>query len=916
MDLDRQWHSLNVKETIEALDAHNEGLTVPEAEARLDIFGPNEIKEERKISKWDILIAQVKNPLVYVLVAAAIISLIAGKTIDAIVIAIVIIFNTLIGFFQEFRAEAALEALMAQAAPEAEVIRKSIKKSEYMEMSVPAAYVVPGDIILLDEGTRVPADARLIESHNMEIEEAMLTGESFSVAKTVKPLEGDLSLGDRTNLVYGGTAVTRGRGRAIVYATGKSTEMGKIATLIQETEKAKSPLQIQTHDLSKKLGVVAFMVALTMVGVGLLVDLELQAIFLYALATAVSAIPEGLPAVMSITLAIGVNRMAKRNAIIRRLPAVDTLGAASVICSDKTGTLTTNKMTVQKIFAGSKTIKVTGIGYNPEGSFQYKDKDFDPCEDPDVRFALMVGSLCNDARLTEHRDGIRYWDIKGDPTEAALVVAATKAGFHKEQLEKKNHRINELPFSSSTKYMATFHDNGDDEIWVFLKGAPEKVLSFCGSRQIDGEKQEMTAEDRKAIMRKNKDMANDALRVLGLAFTMIPRNKIELMKEDLEYGNDIDLTFVGLTGMMDPPRAEVSEAIERCKRAGIRVIMATGDHYLTGKAIARQIGIIDEDEWVYTGAEIDDMDDDELDEVLKTASAFARVSPTNKHRIVGSLQRLGHVVAMTGDGVNDAPALQAAEIGIAMGITGTDVTKETAEMVLTDDNFASIVNAVEEGRVVFQNVRKVVKLLLATNAGEILTLLSALILFTIDGLIITPVQILWINLVTDGILDISLAMEPKEKEVMEEPPRKQNERIINKEILFNILIVAVVMAVGTLSMYQNTINANPLIAQTVVFTTLAMFQVFNALNCRSRTQSIFKMKFFGNPYLLAGIAGSILLQIGAIYLPFMQQALETTPLTLGNWGLIVLVTSSIVVVDEIRKLIQRQLEAKRAANSQ
>ncbi|MDW7755086.1 MAG: HAD-IC family P-type ATPase, partial [Brevefilum sp.] len=382
MDLDRQWHSLNVEKTIEALNAHYEGLDVPEAEARLEKFGLNEIKEERKTSKWDILLAQVKNPLVYVLVAAAIISLIAGKTIDAIVIAIVIIFNTLIGFFQESQAEAALEALMAQAAPEAEVIRKSVKKSEYMEMSVPAAYVVPGDIILLDEGTRVPADARLIESHNMEVEEAMLTGESFSVAKTVEPLEGELSLGDRTNLVYGGTAVTRGRGRAIVYATGKSTEMGKIATLIQETEKAKSPLQIQTHDLSKKLGVVAFLVALTMVGVGLLVSLELQAIFLYALATAVSAIPEGLPAVMSITLAIGVNRMAKRNAIIRRLPAVDTLGAASVICSDKTGTLTTNKMTVQKIFAGNKMIGVTGIGYKPEGSFEYQEKNFDPCEDP------------------------------------------------------------------------------------------------------------------------------------------------------------------------------------------------------------------------------------------------------------------------------------------------------------------------------------------------------------------------------------------------------------------------------------------------------------------------------------------------------------------------------------------------------
>ncbi len=911
MDLNRQWQNLSKDETIEALEANHEGLHVPEAEARLEKFGFNEIKDERKVSIWELLISQVKNPLVYVLVAAAIISLAAGKTIDAIVIAVVIIINTLIGFFQEYQAEEALAALKAQAAPEAEVVRRPKNSDEYMEMSVPASYVVPGDIILLDEGTRVPADARLLEAHSLEVDEAMLTGESFSVNKTTETLDEDLPIGDRTNLVYGGTAITRGRGRAIVYATAKDTEMGKIATLIQETEKAQSPLQIQISDLSKYLGIIAFFVALTMVAVGLLVALELEDVFLYALATAVSSIPEGLPAVMSITLAIGVNRMAKRNAIIRRLPAVDTLGAASVICTDKTGTLTKNKMTVQRVMAGSKMVEVTGAGYTPEGEFRYQDDEFDPCEDPDVRMALKIGSLCNDSRLTQHRDGRQYWDIKGDPTEAALVVAATKAGFHKERLEKDYHRIDELPFSSKTKFMVTFHDNGDEDIWVFMKGAPETVLSYCGHLQSDGETKAMSDEDRKAIRDHNHDMAEQALRVLGLAYHKIPRDQVEKMKEDLEYGNDIDMTFVGLAGMMDPPRQEVFEAIERCKRAGIRVIMATGDHYLTAKAIARQIGIIKEDEWVYTGAEIDDMDDDELDEVLKEASAFARVSPSHKHRLVGSLQRLGNVVAMTGDGVNDAPALQAAEIGIAMGITGTDVTKETAEMVLTDDNFASIVNAVEEGRVVFTNVRKVVKLLLATNAGEILTLLSALILFTIDGLIITPVQILWINLVTDGILDITLAMEPKEKDVMNEPPRKQESRIINKEIALNILIVAVVMAVGTLFMYQYTANTNLIVSQTVVFTTLAMFQVFNALNCRSRTQSIFKMDFFSNPYLLFGIAGSILLQLSAIYLPFMQQALETVPLALSDWGLIILVTITIIGVDEIRKLIQRRMEAKR-----
>jgi len=911
MNLDRQWHTLSTEETYEALDARHEGLDVPEAEARLDKFGLNEIKEERKISKWKILVAQVANPLIYVLVAAAIISLIAGKTIDAIVIGAVIVLNTLIGFFQEFRAEEALEALMAQAAPEAEVIRKPEDSDDFVEMSLPASYIVPGDIILLNEGTRVPADARLIEAYNLEVDEAMLTGESFSVEKHHQTLEGELPVGDRTNLVYGGTAITRGRARAIVYATAKQTEMGKIATLIEETEKARSPLQKQIDDLGKKLGILAFIVALVMVGVGLLVALDLEDIFLYALATAVSSIPEGLPAVLSITLAIGVNRMAKRNAIIRRLPAVDTLGAASVICTDKTGTLTRNKMTVQQIMTGDRIVKVSGTGFTPEGEFKYQDEVFDPNEDPDLLLALKIGALCNDSRLTQRQDENEKWDVRGDPTEAALVVAAAKAGFHKEKMDKEYHRIEELPFSSKTKYMVTFHEKeDDDDIWVFVKGAPEQVLSFCKNIQMDGKAHKLTEDGRDQVLNRNNEMADDALRVLGLAYTKISRDKIDRTKEDFEYDKGVELTFVGLTGMMDPPREEVFEAIEKCQSAGIRVIMATGDHKITAKAIARNVGIIDQDGQVISGTEVSKMDDEELRKAVREVSVFARVAPDHKHRLVEALQYHGYVVAMTGDGVNDAPALQAAQIGIAMGITGTDVTKETAEMVLTDDNFASIVNAVEEGRVVFANVRKVVKLLLGTNAGEILTLLSALIFLTVDGLIITPVQILWINLVTDGILDITLAMEPKEKDVMAEPPREQNARIVNKNILFNILIVAIVMAVGTLFMYQNTVNGNALVAQTVVFTTLAMFQVFNALNCRSLTQSIFKMKFAGNPYLLLGMAGSVLLQIGAIYLPFMQNALETAPLALQDWGLIVLVTSSIVVVDEIRKFIQRRAEAR------
>ncbi len=911
MDIEQKWHQLTKEAALEALDSRYEGLTVPEAEARLEDFGFNEIKEEKGVNVVEILLAQVKNPLIYVLFAAGAISLIAGKTIDVIVIVVVIILNTLIGFFQEYRAEAALDALMSRAAPEAEVVRKPEERHSYMEMSLPAAYLVPGDIILLNEGSRVPADARLLETHNLEVDEAMLTGESLSVQKETQALSGKLSIAERTNLLYAGTVITRGRGRAVVYATGYHTEMGEIATMIQETEKVDSPLQRQTAVLSRRLGLLAGAVAFLTIMIGLVVALDLQEIFLFALASAVSSIPEGLPAVMSITLAVGVNRMAKRNAIIRRLPAVDTLGAASVICSDKTGTLTTNKMTVQRMLAGDRAFQITGIGYKPEGDFKDGGEIFDPCEDEDVMLALEIGALCNNARLVHHVDGSEYWDIKGDPTEAALVIAAAKAGYHKEYLENTYHRIDELPFSSQTKFMATFHEDPDHsgKVLVFVKGAPEKILGCCEFIQINGEKRQLEEDDRNKIMVINDQMAGQALRVLGMAFHTINRDEVDHVKEDLEYGHPVSLTFVGLSGMMDPPREEVPQAVARCKRAGIRVIMATGDHKITAQAIAKKVGIATGDENVITGSELEEMDDQELKERLKSTSVFARVAPDHKHRLVMVLQDIGYVVAMTGDGVNDAPALQAAEIGIAMGITGTDVTKETSEMVLTDDNFASIVNAVEEGRVVFKNVQKVVKFLLTTNIGEDLTLLASLILFASKGLIVTPVQILWVNLVTDGILDITLAMEPKEDEVMEEKPRKRMAGIINKEILINILIVAVVMASGTLYMYMSSSSVPNVRSQTIVFTTLAMFQVFNALNCRSRTRSLFKMKFFDNPYLIIAIAASVMLQIAAIYLPFMQDALGTAPLSITDWVRIVLVSSSIIVVDEIRKFIQRKAQS-------
>ena len=909
MHENQHWHNLTIQETYNALDASYEGLTVPEAEKRLVKYGPNEIDKGKRISKLEIFLAQIKNPLVYILLIAAGISLISAHYFDAIVIGIIIIVNSLIGFTQEYRAEEALEALMSAAAPEAEVIRKPEGKQDYIEMRMPTSVLVPGDIILLNEGSKVPADARLIEAFNLEVDEAMLTGESFSVGKTIDQISGEQAVADRKNLVYSGTVVTRGRGRAIVYATGKDTEMGEIATLILETDKAISPLRLQTELLSKNLGFLALIVAVITVIIGLITALELREIFMFALADAVSTIPEGLPAVMSITLAIGVNRMAKQNAIIRRLPAVDTLGAASVICSDKTGTLTTNKMTVQEIFTGEKDIRVTGTGFRPFGDFLIDNEKMDVCADPDIIMALTIGALCNNSRLFQLEDS-ENWEIRGDPTEAALIVAATKADCFKETLEKQFARIDEIPFNSSNKFMVTFNQEDTDTVNTFVKGAPEIILSQCKYIQINGEINELTPEKRNAVIDMNHQMAEKALRVLGLAYKIIPNDEIEAMKNNFDNEQDLELIFMGLAGMMDPPRPEVYEAVKRCKKAGVRVIMATGDHQITARAIAEDIGLIPKGGRVVTGAKMDKLDEEGLDNILEETSVFARVAPEHKHRLVGSLQRHGYVVAMTGDGVNDAPALQAAEIGIAMGISGTDVTKETAEMILTDDNFASIVNAVEEGRYIFTNVRKVVKFLLSTNFGEDLTLLLSLILFAGQGLIISPVQILWVNLVTDGILDVTLAMEPKEKELMDEPPRARNARIINREILINIMIVGLVMTAGTLFMYYFASNGNRAYRQTMVFTTLAMFQVFNAFNCRSRTQSFFSMPFFSNPYLLIAIITSVVLQILAVNIPLMQNLLGTAPLTAADWGRIFLLTSSIFFVDEIRKWIQRRNQNK------
>lgn len=903
------WHILSAEEIFKQLNTSERGLTTAEVEKRLQIYGANELEEEKKTLKLALLMRQLKSPLVGVLVVAALISFFVGKYIDMAVIVVVIALNTAIGFFQEYKAEAALQALKTMAAPEAEVIRDCPETGGCIEMRVKTREIVPGDIIDLDAGDKVPADARIFEAVNLEIDESMLTGESTPVKKTIDALKKDAPASDRTNMAFSGTIVTRGRGKAVVVSTGMKTEIGKIAKLIKETEKAATPIQKQTVDLSRKLGLFALLASGLILVISLLRGFEFLEAFLFVLAAAVSAIPEGLPVVITITLAIGVHRMAKRNAIIRKLQAVDTLGSATAICTDKTGTLTTNQMTTQKIFVNNKMVKVTGAGYAPEGRFEVNGKPVEAAKDETLSFLLQIAALCNDARLRRHKlDGKQLWEIYGDTTEGALVVAAAKASFQKDYLEDKYPRVDEIPFDPKDRYMATFHKISTEKLHVYVKGASETILERCAEILEDGKTKRLTPQKKEEILKANTHMASEALRVLAIAYETIEAKALEDTKSDIQRGR-AKLVFVGLAGMIDPPRPEAKSAVQLCKKAGIKVIMATGDHKLTAEAIAKEIGIMEANSKVLTGADLDGMSDDELDTVINDTAVFARVSPAHKYRVVESLRRKGHIVAMTGDGVNDAPALKAAEIGVSMGITGTDVTKETADMVLTDDNFVSIVNAVEEGRVVFENIRKVVKYLISTNTGEIITILAALILLPGVPLIFTPVQVLWVNLVTDGLLDKFLAMEPREKGVMDQPPRKPKEKIINRDIMLNIAYVGVLMAAGTLWLFTSGYNNGGLQrAQTLAFTTIAMFQVFNALNCRSRTTSVFKIGLTTNKYLLGGIAASVSLQVLATLLPPLQTALGTTALSIWDWLIIVLVSSSVFIADEMRKLVRSKVK--------
>ncbi|NQT04935.1 MAG: HAD-IC family P-type ATPase, partial [Dehalococcoidia bacterium] len=778
--MNTQWHNLSTGEALEAFGSRRSGLTGDEASSGRMRYGPNELKGKKKTPPLIVFLRQFLSPLIYVLMVAAIISLIVEHFIDAGVILGVLFLNAAIGFIQESRAEKAMEALIRMAAPRASVRRDGAIKV------IPAREVVPGDIVLLETGDKIPADARLIEVSNLKVNEAMLTGESMPVDKHTDAIHEDVPMPERKNMVHMGTIVNYGRATAMVVRTGMATDIGQIATAIQEIKSEKTPLQKNISKLSRYIVILFLGICALLVAVGLLQGLDWLEIFLLAVAAAVSAIPEGLPTVVTVVLAVGMHIMARRNAIIRKLVAVETLGSATVICSDKTGTLTRNEMTVQRLYVDGQTIEVTGEGYIPQGEFRRDGQTIDLLNEPSINLMLRIGTLCNDSFLTR-RDNDECCDIYGDPTEGALLVAATKAGLNKEKLEKAFPRLDEIPFQSEKQYMATLHPRDGGRV-VYVKGSVEKILALSKYKLKGKQPTPITGKDVDTIMQANDAMARQALRVIATAYAELP-SELEDLKDEHIRGN---LVFVGLAGMADLPREEAKEAVRLCKQAGIRVVMITGDHKVTAESIARQLDL--PAGRTVTGSELKQMSDEELYEQVEDISVFARIEPLHKLRIVNALKSHGHVVAMTGDGVNDAPALKAANIGIAMGITGTDVAKEGSDMILADDNFASVVAAVEEGRVIFNRLRNVLFFLLSTNLGELIALTLALLFVGKAPLL--AVQIIWVNLVTDTTAAVPLGLEPKVGDELKQPPRHPGVGIVFPGLLLRIAFMATLMGVG------------------------------------------------------------------------------------------------------------------------
>ncbi len=866
-------YQLDVKEALKQLETGENGISDEEALQRQQKYGCNELAEAKKASQLQLLLEQFKSALIVVLLAATVVSALLGEALDAIVIFSIVLLNAFLGFYQERKAERALDALKRIAAPQATVIRNGAQKL------IPAHELVPGDIILLKTGDKVPADSRIIDEMNLKCDEAVLTGESNPVEKSFQRIRGAVEVADRINMVLSGTSVAYGRCTAVVAATGMNTEFGKIAKLL-EVQEEPSPLQQKMAVLGRQLGVMVFIISAIVFAAGVLLGGNMMDMFLTSVALAVAAIPEGLPAVVTITLSIGLQRMARKNAIIRRLPAVETLGSTNVICSDKTGTLTADEMTVRKILVYGKVIDVTGEGYDTNGKFMADGNEVEP--DDNMALLLRTGMLCNDAKLD-----------MGDPTEIALLVSAAKAGL--DDSRKAHKRVDEIPFESERKMMSVAYDIGGKRT-AFTKGAVEPLLDKCEHVYKNGKVRQFTKDDKELLLKANHEFASSALRVLAFAYKELDG------KEKLTEDN---LIFIGLQAMIDPPRSEVKDAIAKCKDAGIKVVMITGDHKDTAVAIAKELGIVDGSGKAITGEELDGMDEEAFMASVEDVTVYARVSPEHKVRITDALKKKGHIVAMTGDGVNDAPALKKSDIGIAMGRTGTDVSKEASDMILTDDNFSSIVSAVEEGRGVYDNIKKFVYYLLSANIGEVLIIFVAILIGLATGsavLPLLPVQLLWVNLLTDGLPALALGVEPKEPDIMKRRPRDPKENVLNRRSITFVALVGAMFAAATLMEFYLEMPSGIRHARTIAFTTVVVTELFIAMSMRS-SQPLWKIGILSNKKLLLAIASSFLLQLAVIYVPVFDAVFETTELALDDWLPIFAVSLFILIVLEARKIL-------------
>jgi len=888
------WHAMEIDSLLGELDTDPmHGLSSEEARRRLSTYGYNELKEEEKASPFRLFVNQFKNTLIIILLVATVLSAIVGELVDAGIIMAIVAFCAALGFVQEYRAERALDALKTMLTPTILVLRGG------GDHKIPSKEVVPGDIILLEAGDKIPTDGRLIECHSLQCDEAPLTGESFPVEKELSVLPKEVPVGDRKNMVLTGTSVTYGRGKAVVTATGANTEFGKIAAELATVSGEKTPLEKRTEEIGKWLGIIALVICVLVVGASIVreaiagtLDLPFTlTMLMFAIALAVAAVPEALAAIVTGVLAIGMHEMAKRNALIRKMPAVETLGCATVICTDKTGTLTKGEMTARRLFAGNSFIEVSGVGYAPEGDLNPRS------EKPSLTMLLRGGVLCSDATLFEDES---KWAVRGDPTEGALVVLAAKAGLSQEETRQKYPRIKEFPFSSDRKRMTTIHRMEDGTIRAFVKGAPEVVLDRCSFFLNGNETVHLNDTERERILKANEEMANDAFRVLGLSYREI--SETDNYSEDLV---EKDLVFLGLVGLMDPPREEAIEAVKVCRQVRIKPVMITGDHKLTAVAIAKEIGIYRENDLVLTGEELNNLEDKDFEDIVEKVTVYARVSPLDKLKIVRAWRNKGEVVAMTGDGVNDAPALKHADIGVAMGITGTEVAKEAADMVLSDDNFATIVRAIERGRWIYDNIKKYLTYLLRANITEVIVLGGVVVAMGPEYLPLLPASILYINLATDGLPALALGVAPPDPDIMRKPPRNPRESVFSTDMRALILMAIIIECPIFLWMFFHS-QPDMELARTRVFFMFVLVELIIAINFRSLRYGLIQAP--PHKWLLIAIAWELLLIAGLIQLPAVRDAFGIGMPSASDLGIIVAFSVTVAVAIEIAKLVFRRID--------